>query len=431
MTVEMDKLVSLDEAQQIVLGKVQPLPTELVPLEEGGGRVLAQEIRATMDEPSTTQAAMDGYAVRSADVESASPEGDLFLKVVGLIGPGQRSKHRLKGGETLRVMTGTTLPEGADAIVPEEMTETVSGRVRVMAPVAPGDYLFPVGAQIRRGQQLISKGKVLRATELTALATQGYDRLEAIKKPVVSLLATGSELKEVGEKLDIGEVFASNLHTMLQLVKRCGGVIRFAEIAADDLLSLTESIRRQTQSDVLLTTGGTGRGEKDLVSAAIDSLEGEVFFHGVSISPGKQTLFAQVNKTLVVGLPGRPVATYVAFEQLVRPLLLRMTGLSQVFLPEITGTLTNSVRLKGGTFSFLFSRLNFGPRGPVVEALRPVGQGIMAEMLASNSLIKVEPEKELLKAGERVRVQLLDLGLDGLSYFAESQITSEPTKPQS
>jgi molybdopterin molybdotransferase len=218
---------------------------------------------------------------------------------------------------------------------------------------------------------------------------------------------------------------------VLQLVKRCGGVIRFAEIAADDLLSLTESIRRQTQADVVLTTGGTGRGEKDLVSAAIATLQGEVFFHGVNISPGKQTLFAQVNKTLVVGLPGRPVATYVAFEQLVRPMLLRMIGLSQVFLPEITGTLTNPVRLKGGTFSFLFSRLNFGPSGPVVEALRPARQGIMAEMLASNSLIKVEPEKELLKAGERVRVQLLDLGLDGLSYFAESQITSEAAKPQS
>jgi len=135
MAVDVNKLVSLEEAQQIVLGQAQPLPTELVPLEDGGGRVLAQGIRATTDEPSTTQAAMDGYAVRSADVESASPEGDLFLKVVGLLGPGERSAHSLKGGETLRVMTGATLPEGADAVVPEEMTESVSGRVRVMAPV--------------------------------------------------------------------------------------------------------------------------------------------------------------------------------------------------------------------------------------------------------------------------------------------------------
>ena len=417
MAAEVKKLVSLKEAQQVVLSMVQPLPTELVPLEDGGGRVLAQEIRASVDEPSTPQAAMDGFAVRSADVKSASPEGNLFLKVVGSIGPGQQSEYTVKGRETLRVMTGATLPEWADAVVPEEMTESVSDRVRVLAPVSPGDYLIPVGAGIRQGQQLIAKGKILRVKELTALATQGYERLEAMRKPVVSVLATGSELKEVGERLHNGEVFASNLHTVLQLVKRCGGVIRSAEIAGDDLQSLTEPIRKGSQADVVVTTGGTGKGERDLVSAAIASLNGELFFHGVNMSPGKQTIFAQVNKTLLFGLPGRPVATYVAFEQLVRPMLLRMIGLSHVFLPEITATLTNSVRLKGGTFSFLFSRLTFGQSGPVVEVLRSARHGIMAEMVASNSLIKVEPEKELLQAGEEVRVQLLDLGLDGLSYF--------------
>lgn len=413
----MNKLVSLHEAQQIVLGQAQPLPTELVPLEEGGGRVLARGVRASIDEPSTTQAAMDGYAVRSEDVESASPERDLFLKVVGQVGAGQRSEHRLKGGETLRVMTGATLPEGADSVVPEEMTESHPGRVRVIAPVAPGDYLLPAGAEIRRGQQLISKGIVLRAREMTALATQGYQTLEAIRQPMVSVLATGSELKDLGERLHGGEVFASNLHTVSQLVKRCGGVIRSMGIAGDDLQSLTESIRKGGQADVVVTTGGTGRGEKDLVSAAIATLDGELFFHGVAMSPGKQTIFAQLDKTLVFGLPGRPVATYVAFEQLVRPMLLRMIGLSQVFLPEITATLTHSIRLKGRTFSFLFSRLTFGPRGPEVKVLRSKRKGIMAEMLASNGLIKVEPGRERLQEGEGVRVQLLDLGLDGLSYF--------------
>jgi molybdopterin molybdotransferase len=420
MEVDLNKPISLQEAQQIVLDQVQPLPTASVPLEEGRGRVLAQEVRASVDEPSTTLAAMDGYAVRSKDVESASSGGDIFLKVVGQLGIGQRSEHRLKGRETLRVMTGATLPEGADAIVPEEMTESHSGRVRVMAPVAPGDYLVPAGAEIRRGQQLLSKGTVLRARELTALATQGYSTIEAIRQPVVTVVATGSELKEVGERLHGGEVFASNLHTVSQLVKGCGGVIRSMEIAGDDLHSLTESIRRGGQADVIVTTGGTGRGEKDLVSAAIATLGGEFFFHGVAMSPGKQTIFAQLNKTLLFGLPGRPVATYVAFEQLVRPMLLRMIGLSQVFLPEITATLTHSIRLKGKIFSFLFSSLTFGPRGPEVQDLRSKRQGLIAEMLLSNSLIKVEPGINRLQKGEEVRVQLLDLGLDGISYFANS-----------
>ncbi|MCG6917710.1 MAG: hypothetical protein LJE89_09190, partial [Deltaproteobacteria bacterium] len=211
--------------------------------------------------------------------------------------------------------------------------------------------------------------------------------------------------------------FASNLHTVSQLVKRCGGVIRSMEIAGDDLQTLSESLRSEAQTDVMVTTGGTGKGEKDLVSAAISTLDGELFFHGVAISPGKQVIFAKFDKTLIFGLPGRPVATYVAFEQLVRPVLLRMIGLSQVFLPEITATLTHALQLKGSTVSFLFSRLTFGPRGPEVKALRSKKQGIMAEMLASNGLIKVEPGRDRLKEGETVRVQLLDLGLDGLSYF--------------
>lgn len=417
MTEQIKELITLERAQQLVLAQAKPLPTEVVQLEEGSGRVLAEGVQASKDEPIATQAVMDGYAVRSADVRSASPEGNVLLTVVGVVGAGQRSDYKLRGGEALRVMTGATLPEGADAVVPQEMTESISERVRVTAPVAPGDHLLPVGAEIRRGQQLISHGTVLRAKELTVLATQGYDKIEARRQPVVSVLATGSELKEVGERLDGGEVFASNLHTVSQLVKHCGGMVRSMAIAGDDLKSLTVTLGRESQADVVVTTGGTGRGEKDLVAAAIAALDGDLFFQGVAITPGKQTIFAQLNQTLLFGLPGRPPATYVAFEQLVRPVLLRMLGLSRVFLPEITATLSHSIWVKGRTLSFLFSRLTFGSRGPEVEPLRSKTQGILAEMLAANALIRVEPGRDRLEKGEGVRVQLLDLGLDGLSYF--------------
>ena len=420
MAPDKNKLISLEEAQQIVLHQAKPFLTEKIQLGDGGGRVLAEEILASKDEPASTQAAMDGYAVRSADLASASPEEKVSLTVVGLLGAGQLSKHKLKGGETLRVMTGATLPEGADAVVPQEMTESISESVRVMTPVAPGDYLLPVGAEIRRGQQLISQGTVLRAKELTVLATQGYDKIAVSRRPAVTVLATGSELKQVGGSLDGGEIFASNLYTVSQLVKGCGGVIRSRSIAGDDLQTLTEAISKGTQGDVVVTTGGTGRGDQDLVTTAINTLGGELFFQGIAMSPGKQSIFAQLDETLLFGLPGRPPATYVAFEQLVRPLILRMLGLSQVFLPEITARLTNSIRLKGKTLSFLFSSLTFGPRGPEVKGLRSETEGILAEMLTANALIRVAPGKDRLEKGEEVRVQLLELGLDGLSYFGGS-----------
>lgn len=420
MAVDVSKLVSLKEAQRAVLEQVTPLPIEVVRLEDGSGRVVAEELRASRDEPPATQAAMDGYAVRSADVESASPEESVMLKVVGVVGVGQRSERKLKRGETFRVMTGTTLPEGADAVVPQEMTENISERIRVTAPVAPGDHLLPTGAVVHRDQRLISSGAVLRANELTILAAQGYGTIEVRRQPVVAVLATGSELKEVGASLDGGEVFASNLHTVSQLVHRCGGTARSLGVVADDLKHLTETIRKGYGADVVVTTGGTGKGEKDLVSAAIAALEGDLFFQGVDMSPGKQTLFAMMNKTLLFGLPGRPSASYIAFEQLVRPMLLRMLGLSEIFLPEITATLSNSIQAKGRTLSFLFSRLIFGPDGPEVESLRSKSKGMLTEMLAANSLIKVEPGMTHLEEGARVRVQLLDLGLAGLSYFPES-----------
>jgi molybdopterin molybdotransferase len=168
---------------------------------------------------------------------------------------------------------------------------------------------------------------------------------------------------------------------------------------------------------VIVTTGGTGKGEKDLLSDAISILGGDVLFHGVAMSPGKQALFAKLGGPLLFGLPGRPAATYIAFEQLVRPVLLRMLGLSQVFPPETTAVLNGSVKVRGKTLSFLFGRLIFGPAGLEVESLRSKRKGILTEMLAANCLLRVPPGRDRLEKGEPVTVQLLDLGLDGLSYF--------------
>ena len=420
MAVKANKIISLGEAQRLVLAAAKPAGTEKVDLENASGRILAEEIRAFRNEPPTPRAAMDGYAVHSTDVVSASEEKSVLLSVVGIVGPGQYSDSELKRGEALQVMTGGTMPAGADAVVPQEMTERASGGVRVMAPVAAGDHLIAVGAELHQDEHLIYSGTVLGVKELTILATQGHTTVKVRRQPVVTVLATGSELVEVGKELGQGEVFASNLHTVTTLVNRCGGIARPLGIAGDDLNKLTSAIQHGSNADVVVTTGGTGKGEKDLVSAAVSTLDGDIVFRGVAMSPGKQTLFAKLNETLLFGLPGRPPATLIAFEQLVRPLLLRMLGLSQVFLPEITGVLRQPVKVKGKTLSFLFSLLVFGADGPEVTSLRSETKGIFIEMLSANSLLKVGPGKGRLEKGERVQVQVLDADLQGLSYFPES-----------
>ncbi|MBT8406646.1 MAG: molybdopterin molybdotransferase MoeA, partial [Deltaproteobacteria bacterium] len=409
----MNKTISLEEAQRLVLEAAKPVATEKVLLENARGRVLAEEIRAFRNEPPIPRAAMDGYAVHSADVVSASEEKSVLLSVVGLVGPGQHSDFELKRGEALQIMTGGSVPAGSDAVVPQELTARVSEGIRVMAPVAAGDHFISVGAELHQDEHLISSNTVLGVKELTIVATQGHTTVKVRRQPVVAVLATGSELVELGEGLGRGEVFASNLHTVTSLVNRCGGIARPLGIAGDDLNKLTSGIQHGSNADVVVTTGGTGKGEKDLVSEAVFTLDGDMVFRGVAMSPGKQTLFAKLNETLLFGLPGRPAATFIAFEQLVRPLLLRMLGFSQVFLPEITGVLRQPVKARGKTLSFLFSLLVFGGDGPEVKSLRSETKGILTEMLSANSLLKVGPGKGQLEKGERVPVQVLDVGLEG------------------
>jgi len=417
MAVNVNKLISLEEAQGLALAAAAPLATEKVQLENGSGRVLAEEVRALRDEPPATQAAMDGYAVRSGDVDAASSEKPVILAVVGTVGPGQHIDQQAGRKEAIRVMTGAILPAGADAVVPHEMAEIAAEGIVIKAPVAPGDYLIPVGAELQIDQHLLSGSTVLGVKELTILATQGYSTVKVRRQPVVAVLATGSELVEVGKSLDQNRVFASNLHTVSNLVNYYGGRARVLGITGDQVERLAPFMEKGSRADVIVTTGGTGKGEKDLVSGAIQTLEGDLLFHGVAMSPGKQSLCAKRGGTLLFGLPGRPAATYIAFEQLVRPVLLQMLGLSQVFPPETTAVLSGSVKVRGKFLSFLFGRLNFGPAGLEVESLRSESKGILVEMLTANCLLQVPPGRDRLEKGERVTVQLLDIGLEGLSYF--------------
>lgn len=415
--VNVNKLISLEEAQGLALEAAVPLAKERVKLENASRRVLAEEVRAIRDEPPSTQAAMDGYAVHSEDVDAASSEKPVFLTVVGTVGPGQQIELQLKRKEALRVMTGAPLPAGADAVVPHEMTEIVAEGVVVKAVVASGDYLIPAGTELQMDQHLLTGSTVLGAKELTILATQGYSTIQVRRQPVVAVLATGSELVEMGKSLDQNGVFASNLHTVSNLVNHYGGRARVLGIAEDQVERFASFMKKGSRADVIVTTGGTGKGERDLVSAAIRTLGGDVLFHGVAMSPGKQALFAKCGGTLLFGLPGRPAATYITFEQLVRPVLIQMLGISKVFPPETTAVLSGSVKVRGKLLSFLFGRLIFGPAGLEVESLRPERKGILTEMLAANCLLKVPPGRDRLEKGEPVTVQLLDLGLEGLSYF--------------
>jgi molybdenum cofactor synthesis domain-containing protein len=262
---------------------------------------------------------MDGYAVHSRDVDAASSEKPVFLAVVGAVGPGQQIDQQVKRKEAIRVMTGATLPAGADVVVPQEMTEIVAEGVVVKAPVASGDYLIPAGAELQMDQHLISGSTVLGAKELTILATQGYSTVRVKRQPVVAVLATGSELVEVGKSLDQKGVYASNLHTVSHLVNHYGGRAKVLGIAADKVERLARFIEKGSKADVIVTTGGTGKGEKDLVSGAIGALGVMCFFTGwPCLQENKHFAPNSVDLCCLLYLGGQPPPTLLSSNWFVR-----------------------------------------------------------------------------------------------------------------
>jgi molybdopterin molybdotransferase len=411
------EVVSLEEAQERVLTHTAPLAAELVGLGEARGRVLAEEILADRDEPLTPLSAVDGYAVCSADLASASAHGGVVLKLVGSVTAGQSGGIRVKRGEAVRVATGAAVPAGADAVVPHEATFTRAGEIRVTASVEPGSSVVPVGAEFYQDQHLLAAGSVLGALELAVVSTLGHRRLAVRRRPRIAVLATGDELVAAGAGLEPGKLVASNLVALFHLVDGCGGQAVNVGVVQDRVESISHGIQRGLEADALVTTGGTGKGEKDLLCAAVARLGGALEFRQVAMHPGRQSLLAMVEGKLLFGLPGRPSAVHIAFGQLVRPAVLRMLGLPRVTLPEIGARLPHPIRTREAVHTFLRCRVTLDTGEPRVQILRPERMSPLTEMLAGNALLKVPPGREALEPGEEVQVQLLDLGLEGLGYF--------------
>jgi molybdopterin molybdotransferase len=231
-------------------------------------------------------------------------------------------------------------------------------------------------------------------------------------------MATGDELVAGRETGGPHTVHPSNLQLLLHLVRAAGGEAVSLEVVGDRSDLLDAALRRGLDAEVVITTGGTGRGDRDLVAGAITELDGEILFQGVAMRPGRQTLCARVGHTLLFCLPGRTPAVHISFLQLVRPALLKMLGLSQVLLPEVMARLDQPLRAPDDLASFIPCRLYVGGGGPEVSPVGPERLGLMARMLAANGLLVVPRERERLEPGETVSVQLLNVGLEALRYFA-------------
>ena len=404
-------MISVEEAQEAILSRIQPLGRTRVPIVEALGRVLAEDVRSPRDIPPWPNSAMDGYAVRAQDVAQASKERPATLRVVEEVRAGFEAKRALGPGEAIRIMTGAPIPRGADAVVLVEETEK-AGRdeVRIFLAVPPGEAVRAAGEDVREGATVFSAGVRLNAAAVGMLANLGRPTVHVYQKPRVAILSTGDELLDLGETPKAGQIFNSNSYALAAQVIEAGGEPVPLGIARDNAEDLERHLREGLSADLVVTSGGVSVGDFDLVKGILGGLGSEMHFWRVRMKPGKPMAFGTLQGKPVFGLPGNPVSTMVSFELFVRPSLLKMQGWSRLFRSRVEARLLHPMRKSPERRHYVRSVAARREEEWTVQAVEAQGSNILHSMVRANALV-VFPEFETkLEAGAKVQALLLEEG---------------------
>ena len=348
-------MISIREAIEAIQGRVRPTGIERVALQDAVGRVLASALRAREDVPGFDNSAMDGYAVRAADV-AAVP---VTLPVEGESRAGGPPAGALVPGAAMRIFTGAPMPEGADAIVIQEDTDREGDTVVVKAASEVGRHVRRRAEVMACDSVLLEPGARIGIGEIGVLASQGFAVVPVARRPRVAILSTGDELRELGEPARPGSLVDSNAHALAAAVREAGGVPELLPLGADDAEALTARVREVARrADVLLSTGGVSVGEYDFVHEAFRAAGVEDVFWKIRVKPGKPVRFGVLEQTLVLGLPGNPVSAVVTFELFVRPALRAMQGDPRPFRPRARFELAAPARAPRGRTELARARID-------------------------------------------------------------------------
>ena len=394
-------MISVEEARTRILAPLKPLPTEIVPVSEGLGRVLARDAVARLTHPPADVSAMDGYAVRAADTEKAPTT----LTVVGEAPAGQTFGARLEEGQALRIFTGGTLPEGADAIVIQEETEQTGDRVTIRASVALGAYVRPAGLDFRAGESLIPAGKPLSVRDIGLAAAMNLPWLAVRRQPRIAVLATGDEVVLPGEPLNPGQIVSSNGFALGAFINAFGGEVINLGIAPDDPETLETVVEGARGSDLIVTTGGASVGDHDLVRKVLGEGRMSLDFWKIAMRPGKPLLFGQIGGTPLLGLPGNPVSTIVCAVVFLRAALARMSGLESCASPTQSMILEADLPENDRRQDYLRARFVQGDAGGI--AVRPFERqdsSMLRTLCDADCLIVRPPFAPAAQAGDTVEV---------------------------
>jgi molybdopterin molybdotransferase len=427
-------MISADQALQIVLENVAPLGVERIPILDALGRVLAETISSPRDIPGFDNSAMDGYAVRAADVAKASEASPVKLKVVETVGAGQMPARHVGAGETVRTMTGAPIAEGADAVIPVERTRGAGDVVEFLASAEHRGFIRPRGEDLRLGEIVMSAGKTLTPADLGMLASVNRAMVEVIRRPRVAIVATGDELVDVDQPPVGAQVVNSSAYALAGAIREAGAEAVILKVARDDAREIRERLAEAMTFDAMLSTGGVSVGQFDHVKGALDELGMRQLFHGVAQKPGRPLKFGTVGYRPVFGLPGNPVSTLVCFYLYARPALLKMSGHRRVGLPRVRARCAVDIKTSKDLTEFVRVKLERDGDAYLATPTGGQGSGIFSSISRADGLLIGPSSETLLKSGAQATVLLLgvdgDGGIGGIGAVTDDELFEGRTHSQ-
>ena len=366
--------------------------TERLSLSVADGRTVAEPIEALRNIPHYARAAMDGWALRAEDTFGASDRSPAILRSADTVAPGR----------AVRVHTGSDLPDGADAVVMIEAVDQIGEELEVFDAVAEGENVAPIGEDVEAGQRLYEPGHRLRPSDLGLLKGTGIDEVELVERPEVAVVPTGEEL--VQSDPAPGEIVETNRFTISRLAERWGADVTRREIVTDDEEALRAAVQRDLTRDVVVTTGGSSVGERDLIPEVVGEL-GEVFVHGVALKPGHPVALGRVEGVTVVMLPGYPVAAIINAVQFLRPLIKHLGRMPIEPLPSREATLSRKLTSEPGVRTFVRVTLEEDGGGLEATPTRAGGSGVLSSVALADGWVAVPESREGIEAGETVAVE--------------------------
>ena len=412
----------IPEASERILADIRPLDVENVPLRQALGRVLAEDITASVTMPPWSNSSMDGYAVRSADITPVMTGQKVKLRVVGTIAAGDFAKRPIKRGEAMRIMTGAPVPEGADSVIRKEDTDGGVEKVEVRDARDVWKNIRPAGEDYQRGDVLAKRGFPIKPALLGVLASTGVKAVKAFRRPRVAIVSSGDELVEIEDfkKVEKGRrIVSTNSYTLEALTRVAGGIPVDLGIAADTKASLRRKLEAASGCDLILTSAGVSVGDVDHTRAVFEELGGELKFWRVKMRPGAPLAFGLIDGSPWIGVSGNPVSAMVSFEVFVRPALRKMQGHAALFRRTVTVTLEEEVKIAAKLTHFLRAIVTRAPDGSFSARLTGIqSSAALTSMARANALLIVPETSSRVTKGSKLNALMLDQSLDETSAFA-------------